>query len=48
VYRNFVGWTKLPEWCDRVVPDADASARLSSADRSLVQRRVVACRVAAA
>jgi S-adenosylmethionine-diacylglycerol 3-amino-3-carboxypropyl transferase len=48
VYRNFVGWTELPEWCDRVVPDADASARLSSADRSLVQRRVVACRVAAA
>lgn len=48
VYRNFVGWTELPEWCERIVPDEVASARLSSADRSLVQRRVVACRVEAA
>jgi hypothetical protein len=48
VYRNFVGWTELPAWCERIVPDEDTSERLSSADRSLVQRRVVACRLEAA
>ena len=48
VYRNFVGWTELPAWCERIVPDADVSARLSGADRSVVQRRVVACQVEAA
>ncbi len=48
VYRNFVGWTELPAWCERVVPDQALSARLSREDRSVVQRRVVACRVEAA
>ena len=48
VYRNFVGWTELPAWCERVVPDQTLSARLSREDRSVVQRRVVACRVEAA
>jgi S-adenosylmethionine-diacylglycerol 3-amino-3-carboxypropyl transferase len=48
VYRNFVGWTELPAWCERVVPDEALSARLSREDRSVVQRRVVACRVEAA
>jgi hypothetical protein len=48
VYRNFVGWTELPVWCERVVPDEALSARLSSEDRSVVQRRVVACRLEAA
>jgi S-adenosylmethionine-diacylglycerol 3-amino-3-carboxypropyl transferase len=48
VYRNFVGWTELPPWCERIVPDEGASERLSSADRSIVQRRVVACRLEAA
>jgi S-adenosylmethionine-diacylglycerol 3-amino-3-carboxypropyl transferase len=48
VYRNFVGWTELPAWCERVVPDEALSARLSSEDRSVVQRRVVACRLEAA
>jgi S-adenosylmethionine-diacylglycerol 3-amino-3-carboxypropyl transferase len=48
VYRNFVGWTELPAWCDRIVPDEATSERLSRADRSVVQRRVVACRVEAA
>lgn len=45
VYRNFVGWTELPAWCARVVPDAALGARLTRDDRSVVQRRVVACRV---
>jgi len=48
VYRNFVGWTDLPGWCERIVPDHDLSARLSREDRSLMQRRAVACRVEAA
>lgn len=48
VYRNFVGWTELPAWCERIAPDHDLSARLSREDRSLMQRRVVACRVEAA
>jgi S-adenosylmethionine-diacylglycerol 3-amino-3-carboxypropyl transferase len=48
VYRNFVGWTELPAWCERVVPDEALGARLSREDRSVVQRRVVACRVEAA
>jgi hypothetical protein len=48
VYRNFVDWTELPGWCERVVPDETLGARLSREDRSVVQRRVVACRVEAA
>jgi S-adenosylmethionine-diacylglycerol 3-amino-3-carboxypropyl transferase len=48
VYRNFVGWTELPEWCERIVPDETLSARLTWADRSVVQRRVVACTIAEA
>ena len=48
VYRNFVGWTELPAWCERLVPDHDLGARLSREDRSVVQRRVVACRLEAA
>ena len=48
VYRNFLGWTELPAWCERIVPDHDLSERLSREDRSLMQRRVVACRVEAA
>ena len=48
VYRNFVGWTDLPAWCERIVPDEELSVRLSREDRSLMQRRVVACRVEAA
>jgi len=48
VYRNFVDWTGLPRWCERVVPDEALGARLSREDRSVVQRRVVACRVEAA
>jgi S-adenosylmethionine-diacylglycerol 3-amino-3-carboxypropyl transferase len=45
VYRNFVGWTELPAWCGRIAPDEALSERLSGEDRSLMQRRVVACRI---
>jgi S-adenosylmethionine-diacylglycerol 3-amino-3-carboxypropyl transferase len=45
VYRNFVGWTELPAWCARIVPDAALSEQLGREDRSVVQRRVVACRI---
>ena len=45
VYRNFVGWTPLPAWCERIVVDEPLSARLTHEDRSVVQRRVVACRL---
>lgn len=45
VYRNFVGWTELPARCDRIVPDEALGARLSHDDRSVVQRRVVPCRI---
>ena len=48
VYRNFVGWTELPAWCERIVPDGALGERLSGEDRSLMQRRVVACRLEAA
>jgi S-adenosylmethionine-diacylglycerol 3-amino-3-carboxypropyl transferase len=48
VYRNFVGWTELPAWCERIVPDDTLGERLSREDRSLMQRRVVACRLEAA
>jgi S-adenosylmethionine-diacylglycerol 3-amino-3-carboxypropyl transferase len=48
VYRNFIGWTELPAWCGRIVPDEPLCERLSREDRSLLQRRVVACRIAEA
>lgn len=48
VYRNFVGWTELPAWCGGIVPDQALGERLSREDRSVVQRRVVACRLEAA
>jgi S-adenosylmethionine-diacylglycerol 3-amino-3-carboxypropyl transferase len=48
VYRNFVGWTELPHWCKRIVRDEGLGNRLSQADRSVVQRRIVACTIAEA
>jgi S-adenosylmethionine-diacylglycerol 3-amino-3-carboxypropyl transferase len=48
VYRNFVGWTELPAWCERIVPERELGERLTREDRSLMQRRVVACRLEAA
>ena len=46
VFRNFVGWTELPAGCERVVVDSALGERLTRGDRSVVQGRVVACRIA--
>lgn len=45
VYRNFLGWTEPPAGCERIVPDRALGERLSRADRSAMQRRLVACRI---
>ena len=45
VFRNFVGWTELPKSCRRLVEDVAFSASLIWRDRSVVQPRVVVCRV---
>ncbi|MDQ3950705.1 MAG: BtaA family protein, partial [Gemmatimonadota bacterium] len=45
VFRNFVGWTELPANCSRLVEDTEFGAALIWRDRSVVQPRVVACRV---
>ena len=44
-FRNFVGWTELPRGCDRITVDAAAGLALSRTDRSLVQPRIVVCRI---
>jgi len=45
-FRNFVGWTEVPaRYASRVVEDHAASASLSRRDRSIVQPRIVVCRV---
>ena len=48
VYRNFIGWTELPPGCDRIVVNVPLSERLTATDRSVVQRRIVACDIEAA
>jgi S-adenosylmethionine-diacylglycerol 3-amino-3-carboxypropyl transferase len=45
VYRNFLGWTEPPAGCERIVQDPALGARLSLADRSAMQRRLVTCRI---
>ena len=46
VFRNFVGWTEVPErWRRVVVEDRAAGEALMRTDRSLVQRRIAVCRV---
>jgi S-adenosylmethionine-diacylglycerol 3-amino-3-carboxypropyl transferase len=45
VFRNFVGWTELPAGCSRLVEDSPFGAALIWRDRSVVQPRVVVCRV---
>ena len=46
VFRNFVGWTEVPErWREVVVEDRAAGEALISGDRSAVQRRIAVCRV---
>lgn len=45
-FRNFVGWTAVPErWRDVVVEDRARGEDLMRRDRSLVQRRFAICRV---
>jgi S-adenosylmethionine-diacylglycerol 3-amino-3-carboxypropyl transferase len=49
VFRNFVGWTEVPQrWRNLVVERHGYGERLIQRDRSLVQRRVVVCDVVAA
>ena len=45
VFRNFVGWTELPGSCTRIREDRALGERLIRGDRSVVQPRVVVCRV---
>jgi S-adenosylmethionine-diacylglycerol 3-amino-3-carboxypropyl transferase len=45
VFRNFVGWTELPAGCTRLVEDGQLGGTLIWRDRSVVQPRVVVCRV---
>lgn len=48
VFRNFVGWTEVPDALrDRIVEDRALGERLMHADRSCVQRRIAVCRVTA-
>ncbi|HVE80459.1 MAG TPA: DUF3419 family protein [Gemmatimonadaceae bacterium] len=44
VFRNFVGWTELPAGHTRLVEDVALGALIRT-DRSMVQSRVVVCRV---
>ena len=45
-FRNFVGWTEVPErWRSRIVEDRAAGERLMLRDRAVVQRRFAICRV---
>jgi S-adenosylmethionine:diacylglycerol 3-amino-3-carboxypropyl transferase len=47
VFRNFVGWTEVPEkWRAQVIEDRPRGEALITADRSLVQRRIAVCSVA--
>jgi S-adenosylmethionine-diacylglycerol 3-amino-3-carboxypropyl transferase len=46
VFRNFVGWTEVPErWQELVVEDRALGEELIRRDRSAVQRRIAVCRV---
>jgi S-adenosylmethionine-diacylglycerol 3-amino-3-carboxypropyl transferase len=46
VFRNFVGWTDIPEpWRGVIVERRSYGERLIQRDRSLVQHRVVVCDV---
>jgi len=48
VFRNFVGWTEVPErWRAQVIEDRGRGEALIAADRSLVQRRIAVCSVVA-
>jgi S-adenosylmethionine-diacylglycerol 3-amino-3-carboxypropyl transferase len=48
VFRNFVGWTEVPQrWRGTVIEDKELSATLTPLDRSMCQRRIVVCDIAA-
>jgi S-adenosylmethionine-diacylglycerol 3-amino-3-carboxypropyl transferase len=45
-FRNFVGWTEVPaRWRDVIVEDREYGEALILRDRSMVNRRIAACRV---
>jgi S-adenosylmethionine-diacylglycerol 3-amino-3-carboxypropyl transferase len=45
-FRNFVGWTEVPDrWRDTVVEDRELGERLIARDRAVVQRRIAVCSV---
>lgn len=45
-FRNFVGWTEVPDgWRDRVVEDRERGEALSRRDRSMANRRFVFCTI---
>jgi S-adenosylmethionine-diacylglycerol 3-amino-3-carboxypropyl transferase len=45
-FRNFVGWTEVPErWRGAVVEDRAYGEQLIARDRAVVQRRIAVCRV---
>lgn len=46
VFRNFLGWTEVPErWRETVVEDRARGEEMITRDRSAVQRRIAVCRV---
>lgn len=45
VFRNFVGWTDLPARSTRLQENSELGPALMHGDRSIVQSRVVVCRV---
>jgi S-adenosylmethionine-diacylglycerol 3-amino-3-carboxypropyl transferase len=45
-FRNFVGWTEVPErWRRTIVEDRARGEKLFARDRALVNRRFAICRV---
>ena len=45
-FRNFVGWTEVPErWRGAVVEDRALGEAMIAGDRAVVQRRIAVCRV---
>jgi S-adenosylmethionine-diacylglycerol 3-amino-3-carboxypropyl transferase len=49
VFRNFVGWTEVPQrWRGTVLEDKELGASLTPLDRSLCQRRIVVCDIGGA
>jgi S-adenosylmethionine-diacylglycerol 3-amino-3-carboxypropyl transferase len=45
VFRNFVGWTDIPAGVTKLEEDAALGPALIRGDRSVVQSRIVVCRV---